>query len=129
MNLRDKTCSCRRFDVDEIPCAHALAYIRDNSLMSKDFMSPYFTKEKMLACYAGSIMPFPSREQWQIPEEILCKVVLPPLVAPKSGRPRKRRHRNHFEGPRKIVCHCSSCGEANHNKRTYSGSKTRATST
>ena len=25
VNLKDKICSCRRFDLEKIPCAHAIA--------------------------------------------------------------------------------------------------------
>ena len=39
VNLEDKRCTCRRFDLSGIPCAHAICAIRDLKANVKDYVS------------------------------------------------------------------------------------------
>ncbi|KAK2658182.1 hypothetical protein Ddye_004715 [Dipteronia dyeriana] len=55
MDLTTKTCTCREFDVDQLPCAHALACIRLRGFSFPDYCSPYYTSAFLVATYSGEI--------------------------------------------------------------------------
>lgn len=116
--MKDKTCTCNRFQLDLLPCAHALAYIKKYNLSAYEFCSEYYTQKKMLAAYSGTIYPIPSRDTWLLPEDVAQDQILPPEVKRKPGRPRKRRVRSYFEDIDKETVRCSVCKQSNHNKRT-----------
>ncbi|KAM6553893.1 hypothetical protein CsatB_014655 [Cannabis sativa] len=39
INLKEKTCSCNQFQLDELPCAHALAVIKEMNLNVYNYCS------------------------------------------------------------------------------------------
>ncbi|XP_073304638.1 uncharacterized protein [Primulina huaijiensis] len=45
VNLSDKSCSYRIFQLDKIPCAHTIATINGAKLDLYDFCSPYYSSE------------------------------------------------------------------------------------
>lgn len=124
VDLEKRTCTCNVFQMDELPCPHALAHIKKFHLSAYSFCSEYFTKEKMLAAYAGTIFPMPSRSSWSIPADIQNIVVLPPDDSPKVGRPRKERYRSIWEkGGTTSSVKCGTCRKYGHNKRSCKGLK------
>lgn len=59
VNLSDKSCSCRVFQIDKIPCAHAIAAIYVAKLDFYDFCSPYHSSQMWALAYSGTIYPVP----------------------------------------------------------------------
>ncbi|XP_062085523.1 uncharacterized protein LOC133791620 [Humulus lupulus] len=57
VNIAKKSCTCNKFDLDELPCEHAMAVIRKMNLQYKKYCSYYFTKQAMLNTYNASIHP------------------------------------------------------------------------
>ncbi|XP_019084347.1 PREDICTED: uncharacterized protein LOC104707696 [Camelina sativa] len=57
VNLRDKKCMCRRFDLEKLPCAHAIAAgeYRNSSRISMSH--PYYRKNYVYTSYANAIRP------------------------------------------------------------------------
>ncbi|KAL6336650.1 hypothetical protein AAG906_035964 [Vitis piasezkii] len=75
VNLDTRSCTCRQFDLDHIPCAHAIAACR-----------------------------FYNISYWVVPNHISDKVVLPPKTRRPTGRPRKVRIPSSGEGKRTSRC-------------------------
>ncbi|XP_062085548.1 uncharacterized protein LOC133791645 [Humulus lupulus] len=93
VDIAKKSCTCNKFDLDELPCEHAMAVIRNMNLQYKKYFSYYFTKKAMLNTYNASIHPL-GDPKWRLPPNVEEIEVLPPKGNRKSGRPRKKRFRN-----------------------------------
>ncbi|GMN39676.1 hypothetical protein TIFTF001_008919 [Ficus carica] len=63
VDMSERTCTCRRFQVDQIPCPHAMAIFH----------------------------PIGSAEGWDVPEKVRSQIVNPPNTKRGPGRPRVRR--------------------------------------
>ncbi|XP_050222595.1 uncharacterized protein LOC126672683 [Mercurialis annua] len=70
VDLKERTCTCWRFDIDEILCPYAMAILKEFN------QDPY----KFLA----------DESLWNVPEEVAQKIVNTPQGRIKSGRPRKK---------------------------------------
>ncbi|XP_073138516.1 uncharacterized protein [Henckelia pumila] len=79
VNLSDKSCSCRVFQVDKLPCAHAIAAIYFAKLDLYDFFLPYYSSQMWALAYADTIYPVPIASEWNIPDDLRYDV-LPPNV-------------------------------------------------
>ncbi|KAG5616262.1 hypothetical protein H5410_016086 [Solanum commersonii] len=99
--LEKMTCSCNRFQVDGIPCAHA------------------WRPETILKTYEVPVYHLPDKSEWNIPEHIATEVVLPPKYKRPPRRPKKQREKS-FSELSKIKCtnSCSTCGKCVHNRRS-----------
>ncbi|XP_062105306.1 uncharacterized protein LOC133816962 [Humulus lupulus] len=91
VDLRRKTCSCRRFDLTGLPCEHALAGARDRVISPYSLCSIFYTVEAWLSSYGGSVYTLGNEESWVIPNDIGSMMIAPPLVKQKAGRPKKKR--------------------------------------
>ena len=78
VNLDARLCTCGQFDLDHIPCAHAIAACRHYNIECYTLCSQYFTTKALLSSYSESIYPIGSEIDWIIPYDIQNKVVLPP---------------------------------------------------
>ena len=116
VNLHARTCYCNVFQVDQIPCAHAIAAAKDSGVDPVTLVHPFFTSEMWKEVYKETIYPVPAFERWEVPDTVLDRACLPPVVRRKSGRPRKKRipSRGEYRGPRR---RCGSCGAVGHNSR------------
>ncbi|XP_060182437.1 uncharacterized protein LOC132612117 [Lycium barbarum] len=121
LNLNSKTCSCRMFQLDEIPCPHAWAVIKKKNLVAEDYCSDLFKPETVLKTYDVPVDPLPDEREWNIPKNNLEDVVLPPRYKRPPGRPKKRRDKPLSEllfGKSRHAC--STCGQLGHNRRSCS---------
>ncbi|XP_016510784.1 uncharacterized protein LOC107828052 [Nicotiana tabacum] len=89
--LKDRTCSCRRFQLDELPCAHAWTVLKYKYIDHIDYYSVYYTRKYLLKTYEILIYPVPDESTWKIPVEVLDEKVLPSDMTKSIGRPRKGR--------------------------------------
>ncbi|KAH0766133.1 hypothetical protein KY285_002004 [Solanum tuberosum] len=77
--LERKTCSCGRFQHDEIPCAHAMVVLMKKNIKDvHPYCSDYYKHDALTNTYALPIEPMPDKSDWIAPEYVLEKVVLPP---------------------------------------------------
>ncbi|XP_060190869.1 uncharacterized protein LOC132620194 [Lycium barbarum] len=90
LNLNCKTCSCRMFQPDEIPCPHAWAVIKKENLVANDYCSDLFKSETALKTYDVPVDSLPDEREWNIPKNILKDVIFPPKYKRPPGRPKKR---------------------------------------
>ncbi|XP_075111473.1 uncharacterized protein LOC142181817 [Nicotiana tabacum] len=89
--LKYQTCSCRRFQLDELPCAHAWAVLKYKYIDHIEYFSVYYTRKYLLKTYEIPIYPVPDESRWKIPAKVLDVKVLPPDVTKSMGSPRKWR--------------------------------------
>ncbi|XP_050211360.2 uncharacterized protein LOC126661549 [Mercurialis annua] len=123
VDLKERTCTCRRFQIDDIPCPHAMAILKEMNQDPYKFCSDYFTKETILKTYEETVYPVEDQNTWNVPEEVAQKIVTTPHGRTKSGRPRKQRikSRNETRGHSK----CSRCQKYGHNVKTCKNMPTK----
>ncbi|KAG5585077.1 hypothetical protein H5410_045511 [Solanum commersonii] len=105
VDLLEKSCLCREYDVIMIPCAHAMAPLRSKQdheygMSIYDYSSPLYKVEAYLFAYMDSIN------------------IIPPLVDIKLGRKGRKRVKGvgeNFKSKRRNKC--SICKRTGH-KRT-----------
>nr|XP_025885557.1 uncharacterized protein LOC112940993 [Solanum lycopersicum] len=117
--LERKTCTCGRFQHDEIPCAHAIAVLKHKNITNlHSHCSDYYKPYALEKTYKVVMVPMPDKEDWNVPEYVLDEIVRPPRYRRLAGRPRKQRNKNADE---KITVNnnsCGQCGQEGHNRRT-----------
>lgn len=121
VNLSDKKCTCRRFDLEKLPCAHAIAAAKKRKVSRISICHPYFHKNYFVNSYANTIMP---RDfAIPVPEHVATTVCLPPIPRQHPGRPKKSRIKSALEiamdkkRPRKQHT-CGKCNQEGHNRTT-----------
>ncbi|KAL5580372.1 hypothetical protein UlMin_012814 [Ulmus minor] len=64
------TCTCRKFQLDQLPCDHVLAVVQKTPYEAYDLCSLYYTREFWHETYRGVISPIPHISSWSIPQQI-----------------------------------------------------------
>ena len=116
VNLNTRTCTCRVFDLDQLPCAHALAVCGKIRFDYKVLCSHMYTTTAWVSTYAESIHPVGHQSDWIVPMDIGNRVVLPPVTKRPSGRPRSERIRS--VGEHVVRKKCGRCHNYGHNRKT-----------
>ncbi|GMN23749.1 hypothetical protein TIFTF001_051327 [Ficus carica] len=62
VDMSERTCTCRRFQVDQIPYPHAIAVYTHRRIDPYNYCSNYYTKDYLYACYAHVVHPIGSAE-------------------------------------------------------------------
>ncbi|XP_075087719.1 uncharacterized protein LOC142169715 [Nicotiana tabacum] len=83
VDLRNRICSCRKFDLDKIPCPHAMAALRvefgaQYRTSIYDYTSDFYYIDTYVNAYAIEINPVPSEECWEVPPELVERKIPPP---------------------------------------------------
>ena len=117
VNLVDKTCECKAWQISGIPCKHAVACIQRNRLDIASFIHPSLSKTMYLKTYGGMIHPIPDQASWP---DTPYDTLLPPFVKKKPGRPKLSRIRaaDENQNQRSYTLKCGVCKGFGHNKRT-----------
>lgn len=126
VDLKNRTCECRKWDLTGIPCFHAVAYIFNQQENLLNYVHKCYSREMYLKLYEHFIEPI--GEDW--PETSL-EPLMPPIIQTPSGRPKKvRRKINDVPsisttqgGKTKIKrsgtsVRCGFCKDWGHNTRT-----------
>ena len=101
VDLQTRSCTCKVFDLDKIPCPYAMAALRAQyghkyGPEVYEHSSQYYSVEKYEMAYSGHITSVPPKESWVVTVELMGKLIPPPYIDPstiKPGRnPYKRRH-------------------------------------
>ncbi|XP_010424109.1 PREDICTED: uncharacterized protein LOC104709150 [Camelina sativa] len=126
LNLNNRECACRKWDLTGIPCRHAVCAIRELNLEVEDYISNYYLSEKWKGTYRRGLRPVNGVKFWE--DSGKPRIVAPPYKRP-AGRPKgKARIKGLNESPRKKksetkvdrkgrIVHCGLCGEQGHNSR------------
>ncbi|OMO89218.1 Transposase, MuDR, plant [Corchorus capsularis] len=127
VNLAEKTCSCRRYTLSGIPCAHAITAIRDRRGKVEDYRSSWFHSETYLRVYGHVLQPMTGRLDWpKAPGNQLP--IKPPPYRRIPGRPVTARRKKPDEPSRDQdnnpnlsrkgqIQTCTMCRQRGHNKR------------
>ncbi|XP_010513650.1 PREDICTED: uncharacterized protein LOC104789691 [Camelina sativa] len=91
VDLENKTCTCRVFDILKIPCCHALAASQVQGVDKYSLVNASYFVGPWLSKYKGIIMPVPNEKDTDILETCTEVDVNPPNTKRAGGRPRKRR--------------------------------------
>ncbi|GJZ71931.1 mutator type transposase [Tanacetum coccineum] len=110
VNLNQRTCSCRKWEISGIPCKHAIAAIHDmadngNDVgIPEDWVHDSYKLATWKAVYSHKVNPVNGRELWS---KFDCPTtLLPPKTSyPQIGMTTKKERKN--------LCHA-----AGHNKRS-----------
>ncbi|KAK2653564.1 hypothetical protein Ddye_013420 [Dipteronia dyeriana] len=89
VDLELRTCTCRKFDLDMLPCAHAIAVCRHTRVPKERLCSDYFTTQWLQTAYAPSIHPVPHSSSWVLSEHVSSCVVHPHEGRRQLGRLKK----------------------------------------
>ncbi|XP_049356549.1 uncharacterized protein LOC125821176 [Solanum verrucosum] len=117
--LERKVCSCGRFHLDEIPCAHAIVVLKEKNVKDMHlYCSDYYKPDALAKTYEIPMVPMPDKEDWSAPEDVVAETVYPPRYRRLAGRPRNRRKQNTDEKITVNTNCCGQCGQEGHNRRT-----------
>ncbi|XP_062103763.1 uncharacterized protein LOC133814868 [Humulus lupulus] len=70
VDLEQHMCTCNEFQLEGIPCAHAITTIESKYLDKYKFCSKWYKNFVLKETYAGSINPLPDKVDWSVPDEI-----------------------------------------------------------
>ncbi|KAL2899113.1 Chromodomain-helicase-DNA-binding protein 3 [Bienertia sinuspersici] len=123
VDLDVRKCTCRKWDVNGIPCFHAIACIFFCHGNAEDYVHESYTREMYLKTYSGTIPPLEGERHWPR----INMPLDPPPIKVGPGRPRKNKVKDPHENPKKqgkltrhgIEMTCSSCQRKGHNKRSW----------
>ncbi|CAN6863308.1 unnamed protein product [Brassica oleracea] len=122
VDLEKRHCTCNVFDIDKIPCIHAIAAAKHIKRDENLFVDASHLTETWAKAYAKSIHPGGELSTSTYPENIDELSCPPPATKKKSGRPPTKRKRSVGEfgvpGSKSQSHKCSRCGTGGHNKST-----------
>ncbi|XP_057808060.1 uncharacterized protein LOC131022538 [Salvia miltiorrhiza] len=121
VNIPEKICSCRMWELTGIQCKHVVCAIRYLKEEPSTYVCDYYTVDRYLQAYKYALEPLNGEMLWPQCEGDKIK---PPLVKNMPGRPKKNRVRDPLEVDPKnrlkrkgLVMTCGNCGEKGHNNR------------
>ena len=123
VDIKEKKCECRRWDLTGIPCAHAISCLRHERIAPKSMLPECYSTTSYLLAYGQHIRPCRDKSTW---DKVAATEILPPIYEKKVGRPPKSRKKqpHEFQGPQGprlskhgVTMHCRYCGDAGHNKK------------
>lgn len=92
VNLWERSCSCREFQLLGIPCRHAVVAAIREGIRVDSLVDEYYTVEYRRKAFAGIIMHVPDMDSLApSPEDVAGGKLAPPRVRRPPGRPRKKR--------------------------------------
>ncbi|KAK2658704.1 hypothetical protein Ddye_005237 [Dipteronia dyeriana] len=57
IDLARKTCTCNKFQMDLLPCSHALSAARDRNMDFTSLCADYYKRQTLIDAYSVPIMP------------------------------------------------------------------------
>ena len=125
VDLKARTCDCKRWQLSGIPCHHAIACCREDDIDPEQLVHSCYTIEAHKKAYAYNLYPLRARCHWQ---KQGGAVIHPPLFTKVMGRPKKNRRKTPEEvekngeksiNKKGVKMHCSICKESSHNKKGH----------
>uniref|UniRef100_A0A2N9EMB4 SWIM-type domain-containing protein n=1 Tax=Fagus sylvatica TaxID=28930 RepID=A0A2N9EMB4_FAGSY len=90
VNLKEKNCTCKRWDLSGVPCCHAISCIFYQREAAEDYVDQCYKISTYVACYDPIVMPINGPDMW---EATGLAPVEPPRIRRPPGRPKKLRRR------------------------------------
>jgi hypothetical protein len=118
VNLDNRTCSCRKWDLTGLPCNHAVSAIYKAKGQPEDFVSDFFKKPMYMDSYNHVFSPMPGQHGWT---KTNTEDIMPPSFKDhQKGRKQEKRRRGKFEPPkpketsRMATITCGNCKVQGH---------------
>ncbi|PHU04502.1 hypothetical protein BC332_25324 [Capsicum chinense] len=93
VNLLERSCSCRKFDLMKISCEHTMAALRakyndgeDYGNSIYDYSLPIYKAKSYLLAYSKAINVVPPEAEWTVLQELVDTKISPPPYDPKLRR-------------------------------------------
>ena len=123
VDLQNRDCSCRYWNITGIPCSHAIACIHWTKHDPVTFVTDWLKKDAYQVAYSHGIPPMNGKKLWN---EVDGSYVFPPLTKRQPGRPKRNRRIDISEkegrGPtlsrKGMQMMCSICQQVGHNRKT-----------
>ena len=90
VNMLNRTCTCRLWQISGLPCVHATVSILRCKHPLTDYVSPLYLRASMAALYEHVLYPVSCMENWSRSSEVSFELD-PPNTKRQRGRPRKLR--------------------------------------
>ncbi|XP_033143571.1 uncharacterized protein LOC103848159 isoform X2 [Brassica rapa] len=124
VSLEKETCACRSWQMNGIPCIHAVKVILGAKIKLSEFVAPCYTTSKWRETYSYGISPVNGMIKW--PQTNRLGVIPPPNRKCNLGRPKshdRKKGANETRSTTKLsrvnrVMTCSNCKEEGHYKNT-----------
>ncbi|KAM3308621.1 hypothetical protein P3S67_010365 [Capsicum chacoense] len=126
VNLLERSCSCRKFDLVKMSCKHAMAALQakygdgeDYGNSIYDYSSPIYKAESYLLPYSEAINVVLPEAEWTVPQELVDTKIFPPSYDPKLRRKKVKRTTGideTFKSKRRN--RCSICKKFGHKRTT-----------
>ncbi|XP_016173511.1 uncharacterized protein LOC107616020 [Arachis ipaensis] len=122
VDLSLRECSCRKWQLSEIPCTHALSCINFKGLELDSYVDDCYKRDAYVKCYESAINPLNGPDLW---EHTNFDDVMPPPYRRPSHKPVKKKKRGPDESEDRCQTHlsrrgqkqrCSRCGAAGHKR-------------
>ena len=123
VDIRAKTCECRKWNLTGIPCQHAISCLRHERILVESVVHECYSLEAFSRAYDSKVIPCRDITLW---ENINGPTVLPPKYEKRVGRPPRCRRKEPQKiqgkhGPsiskHGVIIMCSYCKGENHNVR------------
>ncbi|KAF7154676.1 hypothetical protein RHSIM_Rhsim01G0144900 [Rhododendron simsii] len=101
VDLKDKTCGCRQWDLTRIPYKHAYATIGLNKQKVEEYVHPCYSRDTYLGVYHHMIQPIPGKHDWVKSNQ---EEIYPPFMRRPSGRAQKSKKKGYRGGFMKLQC-------------------------
>jgi len=118
VDLQERKCTCRRWQVTSLPCTHALCIITSiRGCNIEGYVHEYYSVAKFKKAYEKSGKPMTDSKQW--PKVDPGFKLWPPILKRAAGRPRKRRYKSAAEGGTvRRTTKCTRCKQFGHMAKT-----------
>jgi hypothetical protein len=119
VRLRQRTCTCQKWDQWKIPCSHAIAACNKMALNHLNYVDPMWTTARDVQTYCTQHFN-PIRDPSYWPPYTGVRI-FPPTKCRRKGRSKTRRFRNEMdwqESRPSEIQNCKLCGGTGHNRRT-----------
>lgn len=117
VNLRAKTCGCRKWDLTGLPCKHAVCAIYKAKGHPEDYVSDFFKKPLYIQTHNEIVYPVPGQHDWVQTD---TPDIDPPHFFVHPGRRKKNRRKGQDEQGeprgkgRMSTSTCSNCKKQGH---------------
>ncbi|KAM0857193.1 hypothetical protein ACQ4PT_048645 [Festuca glaucescens] len=117
VNLKEHTCTCRKWDMTGVPCNHVVAAIMKVRQHPEDYVHEFFKKPMYKEAYKHVVYPVPGPDDWTKTD---TDDIEPPVFREKPGRKQVKRRKGAFEVPaprdtsRMGSITCSNCKVVGH---------------
>ena len=97
VDLQEKTCSCRYWQLSGLPCCHAISSIYFKTSSLEDFITDCYIVKQFRKTYTYCLEPVEGQESWPVSDRL--KLIAPGYIK-MPGRPNTERRREPHEQPK-----------------------------